>query len=1211
MNPAHHKLLIDLVNTLLFQNTKKHLTDVQTAIIKGALQDKSYSETSQDNGYTEQYIKEEGSKFWRLLSKVLGEKVTKANFIAALERRLELEKVAPITVDVQSLQSIEPHQDWGEAPDIPLIYGRNNELATLEQLLIKEKCRLIALLGMGGIGKTTLALRICQATQQNFQYVIWRSLRESPPIEKIVTDLIKFLSHQPEVQIPETLGEKITQLINYLRNSRCLIILDNFESILESGTSNSDYRQGYQGYGDLSKRIGESKHQSCLMITSRETPQEVAHLSGKNRPVRTLRLSGLAQLEAQKIFQEHGIFSASTEEWQTLINHYAGNPLALNMVASAIEECLDGNVSRFVGEYLKNERALFDDIRELLNQQFERLTPAEKEIMHWLAINREPVTDWQLEKDIISPVTQQDLLPALRSLMRRSLIEKVNDGFTLQNVVMEYTTKRLVEMINREIKTEEVKFFISHALMKATAKDYIRETQIRLILKPIVERLIDDLRNSVKIQEKLNRVVSCLQKNPQPGYAAGNTLNLLIQQKVDLFNYDFSNLTVWQAFLQNTNLKGVNFTKCDLSNSVFSQRLNGIISLTYSPDGQLLATGDIEGDFYLWRVADGQLLSIYKGHSDWIKSLAFSPDGKIIASGGTDSVIKLTEISTGRCLRTITEHSDMIGTVTFSHNGEILASSSGDKTIRLWNVNTGECLSILQGHTHWVTAIAFSPDGQILVSGSDDYTIKVWQVNTGECWATWLGHTHHIRAIAYNPNGNIIASASQDGIIKLWQITTGKCLTTLTAHSDEIWSINFSPDGETLASCSSDKYVKLWQVDELGNIECKQALLGHQDWVWSVAFSPDGQTLASGSNDKTVQFWDVRTGERLNIFKGYLSWVVSLSFSPDGQTLASGNGDGSVKLWQIDNYQCEKTWWGHKNIVWSVSFSHDGQYLASGSIDYTIRLWQVGTDEGLVLTGHTGWIRKVLFSLDNSTLISSSHDQTIKFWDIATGKCIRTLNGHADWVFSLALSPDGKMLVSGSTDRTVKLWDVDTGKCIKTLTGHTDWIWSVALSPDGKTVVSGSSDRSIKVWCVATGECLMTLLGHQDWVASIDFSKDGKMLVSGSRDGTIKLWDIQSGVCQLTLQGHENGVESVIFNPNGNLLASGSMDETIKLWDVATGACIHTLRSPRLYEGMNITGVTGVSDAQKEILKINGAVEMEIASTARPETTPALKGRGF
>jgi WD40 repeat protein len=1200
MNLDNQKLLINLVDTLLFQNIKKHLTDVQAAIIKGALQEKSYLETSQDNGYTEQYIKEEGSKFWRLLSKVLGEKVTKVNFRAALERRLESEKVAPITVDLQSLQStipaIEPHQDWGEAPDIPLIYGRNNELATLEQLLIKEKCRLIALLGMGGIGKTTLALRICQATQQNFQYVIWRSLRESPPIEKIVTDLIKFLSHQPEVQIPETLGEKITQLINYLRNSRCLIILDNFESILESGTSNSDYRQGYQGYGDLIKRIGESKHQSCLIITSRETPQEVVQLSGKNRPVRSLRLSGLAQLEAQKIFQEHGIFSASTEEWQTLINHYAGNPLALNMVASAIEECLDGNVSRFVSQYLNKERALFDDIRELLNQQFERLTSAEKEIMHWLAINREPVTDWQLEKDIISPVTQQELLPALRSLMRRSLIEKVNDGFTLQNVVMEYTTKRLVEKINQEITTEEVKFFISHALMKATAKDYIRDTQIRLILKPLLERLVANLGNLARVQEKLKRVVSCLQKHPQPGYATGNTLNLLIQQKVDLSNYDFSNLTVWQAFLQNTNLKGVNFSKCDLTNSVFSQRLNGIMSLTYSPNGQLLATGDIESDICLWRVADGQLLSIYKGHSNWIKSLAFSPDGKLIASGGMDALIKLTEIPTGKCLRTITEHSNMIGTVTFSPDGEILASSSGDRTIRLWNVKTGECLSILQGHTHWVAAIAFSPDGEILVSGCDDYTIKVWQVNTGECWATWSGHTAPIRSIAYHPHGKIIASASQDGIIKLWQITTGKCLTTLTAHSDEIWSINFSPNGETLASCSSDKYVKLWQVDKLGNIECKQALLGHQDIVWQVAFSPDGQTLASGSNDKTVQFWDVRTGQRLNILKGYLSWVESLSFSPDGQTLASGNGDGSVRFWNINNYECEKTWWGHKNLVWTVTFSNDGQYFASGSTDYTIRVWQVGTDECLVLTGHIGWVRKVLFSLDNKTLISSSHDQTIKFWDLVTGQCIKSLNGHAGWIFSIALSPDGKMLVSGSGDGTIKLWDVDSGKCIKTLTGHTDWVWSVAFSPDGKTVVSGSSDRTIKVWCVATGECLITLLGHQDWVGSINFSMDGKRLVSGSRDGTIKLWDMQSGVCQLTLQGHENGVESVIFNPNGNLLASGSMDETIKLWDVATGACVHTLRSPRLYEGMNITGITGLSDAQKETLKINGAVEMEIAS---------------
>jgi WD40 repeat protein len=816
--------------------------------------------------------------------------------------------------------------DWGDAPDATSFFGRKEELATLEQWIIKDRCKLVAILGMGGMGKTALSARIAQQIQGEFQYVIWRSLRESPPLEKILADLIKFLSNQRETDLPHTIGDKITRLIHYLHSSRCLLILDNAESIFQDCSKVGQYREGYEGYGDLLKRIAESKHQSCLVLTSREQFNEIDDSDGPKRIVRSLQLTGLKSLDdAKQIFTEHGSFSGSEDEWKVIIKHYAGNPLALNIAASAIQTVLGGNLSNFIENYLNSGQVPFERIHDILERQFNRLPDSDKGIMYWLAVNREPVSDSQLQVDVISSYSRQELLDSLLSLTNRSLIEKSSEGFTLQNVVMEYTTERLIEQICQEIDTGNIEIFNTHALLKAQAKNYIRETQNRLIVKPLSVRLIEIYGNQKRLENRLIQILSKWKEEPQleAGYAGGNVLNLLCHLKTDLTNYDFSNLTIWQAYLQGVDLQSVNFAHSNLLNCVFSQLLDNILSVVFSPDGRFLATGDAEGKIRLWQVADGQLLFTQKGHADWIRSVAFSPDGKTLASGGVDKTIKLWDF-TGRCLKALEGHTHMIGLVAFNPQGKTLASSSADKTIRLWDVSTGECLKILQGHANWVASVAFSPNGQILASGSDDRTVKLWDVSTGECLSTWEEHTDLVRSVAFSPDGKTLVSSSDDGSVKLWDVSTGQCLSTL------------------------------------------QGQQGHSDWVRSVSWSPNGQTIASGGNDKTVKLWDVSTGACLRTFQGHTDWIGSIAYSLDGQILASGSGDKTVKLWNVKTGICLKTLEGHTSWVGSVAFRSQDRTLASSSMDETIRLWNVLTGkciktlrsprpyEGMNITGVTG-----------------------------------------------------------------------------------------------------------------------------------------------------------------------------------------------------------------------------------------------------------------
>ena len=157
-------------------------------------------------------------------------------------------------------------------------------------------------------------------------------------------------------------------------------------------------------------------------------------------------------------------------------------------------------------------------------------------------------------------------------------------------------------------------------------------------------------------------------------------------------------------------------------------------------------------------------------------------------------------------------------------------------------------------------------------------------------------------------------------------------------------------------------------------------------------------------------------------------------------------------------------------------------------------------------------------------------------------------------------------------------------------------VWTVAcsaptpMSADTLVIASGSSDKTLRLWDAQTGDCLRTLEGHTNWIWSVAFSPQGHLLASGSADKTVKLWDVHDGRCLKTLVGHANVVRSLAFNPQGNTLASVSEDETIKLWDVKTGDCFKTLRGDRPYEGMDITGARGLTDAQKATLEVLGAI---------------------
>jgi WD40 repeat protein len=1165
---------LKIFDQLLEQNQLGKLKDTQSVVLLQSYEGKSYREIGKSLGYDPDYIKQVAANLWHVLSGIVGEKVSKGNIKSILQRyEVELNSV-----------------DWGEAIDVSRFYGRTTELDTLKDWIIDDHCRLVGIFGWGGIGKTALSVKLAQQLESQFDFVVWRSLQQAPTTDDLLNEILPILTGS-DVQ-----EGSFTLLMEQFRQKRCLLVLDNVESILQAGNRSGLYLAGYEAYGQMCARVSDESHQSCVVITGREKPNGMTLREGAELPVRSWQLGGLPIEAAQKILTDKGV-AASLSDQKNLIRYANGSPLTLKLLATNIQNLFNGDVQAFLAQ----GTAVFSNLWDLLNQQFDRLSEPQKQVMYWLAVNREGVSPARLQAEILVPSTLPQLLEILETLRDRSLIETTERGLTQQPVIMEYVTEHFLRQIEQEIITGELHLFKNHALIEAQTKDYLREAQIQLILQPLVDRLVVHFLTQQQVEQRLYQVIETLRHQPAQtsGYAGGNLLNLFCHLKTDLQGFDFSHLAIRQAYLLNATLHEVNFTNSQISQTIFAETFGGVLGIAFSPNGKHLATSDTRGDIQIWDAGTLEKVTNCQGHQHWTWSVVFSPDGQYLASASDDYKVKLWDVVTGECLHTYVGHTYSVNAVVFSPDGKMLASSSQDQTVRLWRLFPGKLnpeIQALIGHQGRVWSIAFSPDGKTLVSGGEDPTVRLWDLATGECIAEWETHNDWVRSVAFSPNGRSIATGSHDRTIKIWDVATQECLQVLQGHQNFVSKVAFSPDGRQLISGSYDRTIKLWDTN---TGSCLKTLLGHRSQVWNVAFHPSGEQIASGGDDHTTKIWNLKLCRCINTIAGYTNAVLSLSVSPDGNYLASGHDDKTIRVRDSRTGLLLKTLREHRNRVWSVQFSADGRLLASGSADYLIKLWDWQLGDCLqTLRGHTSWVWRVAFSPNGQMLASSSYDQTVKTWDILTGECLETLVGHNSPVVSVVFSPDGQFIASSDFSGKIKLWQSATGDCSHDFQGHTNIVWSIVFSNDGQWLVSASYDKTLRLWSVATGECLQTFVGHQGAVLQVKLSPDNRLLISCGLDRTVKVWDIESGQCLQTLVGHSGLIYTLdvamVRSSEIDLLKliafTGGLDETVKVWDLTTSKCLDTWTIRRPYEGMKIDKMQGLTNAQQATLQALGAV---------------------
>lgn len=399
-------------------------------------------------------------------------------------------------------------------------------------------------------------------------------------------------------------------------------------------------------------------------------------------------------------------------------------------------------------------------------------------------------------------------------------------------------------------------------------------------------------------------------------------------------------------------------------------------------------------------------------HPKGVRSLAFSPDGQTLATGGVDGVIRIWSTGTGVILRTLFGHRASVESVAFRLDGLRLASASIDGTVKLWNPRATPGRVVMRDADYRICAIQFLEDSRSFVTKSWDNQLNLlntWNADSGSLLSQRQLLITDERVtprddVAFSPDAKTIAARLRNDptTVGIWDVDTTQLKCELTGHSRNVTALTFSDDGRRIATADigEDPVVRVWDAT---NGQLVSEIDTSRTWVMSLGFSPDGRTLVAAgreliqkdgersAGDGVVIGWDVPAGTlRLTLPLLPDSIVRSVAFRPDGQDVALA--DSTTDMLHVIDVPAASIKWSRQavNAIGDVIYTHDGcRVITLGYAgDARIRDAESGVDLQFLRGsapsgGSSGFTPRLALSPDGSRLVGNSWNGTLTVWNLS------------------------------------------------------------------------------------------------------------------------------------------------------------------------------------------------------------------------------------